>query len=70
MLGEVRSLIPSGVHLMALTATATVPTRQKVIRILGMKNPAVISRSPHKPNMVYWVGTKTTLEEMFHPVIE
>ncbi len=46
MLGEVRSLIPGRVNIMALTATATKLTRQKVVRILGMRSPVVVSISP------------------------
>lgn len=49
-LGEVRSLIPSQVNLMAMTATATMDTRRKIIGILGMTNPAVVAESPDKPN--------------------
>lgn len=68
MLGEVRSLIPTGVNIMALMATATKLTRQKVVSILGMINPVVVSISPHKPNILYWVGTKSSMV-MFSPVI-
>lgn len=70
MLGEVRSLIPTRVNIMALTATATKSTRQKVVSILGMINPVVVSISPHKPNILYWVGTKSSMEVMFSPVIQ
>ena len=67
MLGKVRSLIPTGVT--ALTATATKSTQQKVVSILGMINPVVVSISPHKPNILYWVGTKSSMEVTFSPVI-
>ena len=40
---------------LALTATATVCTRNKIVRILGMKNPAVIVTSPDKANVSFWV---------------
>lgn len=70
MLGEVRSLIPTRVNITALTATATKSTRQKVVSILGMINPVVVSISPHKPNILYWVGTKSSVEVTFSPVIQ
>ena len=35
----VRSLIPSGVNVMALTATATSTTRRSIIKMLGMEKP-------------------------------
>ena len=70
MLGEVRSLIPPEVRIMALTATASVKTRDRVIKILGMDNPCVISVSPHKANIVYWVFPKTSIEEHFGPVMK
>ena len=42
-LGEVRSLIPPNTNVTALTATATVKSRDKIVSILGMCNPVVIS---------------------------
>lgn len=69
-LGEVRSLIPQHVHMIALTATATVSTRNKVIATLGMVDPFVLSISPHKPNITYWVTEKKPLEVTFTPLME
>jgi ATP-dependent DNA helicase RecQ len=48
---EVRSLMPSGVNIMALTATASKTLREKVQLFLGMRNPVTMIRSPEKPNM-------------------
>ncbi|KAL5487077.1 hypothetical protein EMCRGX_G019636 [Ephydatia muelleri] len=67
-LGAVRSLIPSHVHMMALTATATVSTRDTVISILGMKSPTIVSASPDKPNISYTVRDKGNIEETFSPL--
>ena len=39
-------VIPKGVNMMALTATATVTSRLAIQRILGMKNPVVVEGSP------------------------
>ena len=59
----VRSLIPSHVHMMALTATATRSTRDTVISILGMKCSTIVSASPDKPNISYVVRDKRNVEE-------
>ena len=50
-IGEVRSIIPSRVNVMALTATATKATCKYVCQRLGMSAPVVISKSPNKPNI-------------------
>ena len=47
-IGEVRSLLPSEVKIMALTATATTKLRTDVSRAIGLKNELVISKSPSK----------------------
>lgn len=70
MLGEVCRLIPPDVHIMAVTATAKNKTRARVIKILGMDNPSVISVSPHKQNVIYWVLPKTSIEYIFGPVVK
>ena len=41
------------VNVMALTATATTAVRLEVQRVLGMRNPIVISISPAKSNIFY-----------------
>ena len=69
-IGELRSLIPSEVHMMALTATATVTLREEVISILGMKNPVIIAISPSKTNIMYIVNPADSLEQAFINVIE
>ena len=69
-LGEVRSLIPPHVHMIALTATATVSTQDKVITTLGMVDPYILAISPHKPNIAYWVSEKKPLEITFAPLID
>ena len=69
-LGQVRSLIPSTVNIMALTATATKTTRNKIIAILGMLSPKVVSVSPEKSNITYWVRQKSSIEEVFTPIAD
>lgn len=67
--GEVRSLLPEGVKVMALTATATRSLHQVVCHLLGMKNPCIIAYSPCKINIMYAVNTFVSLEESFDSVI-
>ena len=70
-LGEVRSLLPDGVHMMALTATATKDTQIAVCKKLGMLHPAVISQVPNRPNIMYQVKSEPgSIEEAFEPLVE
>jgi superfamily II DNA helicase RecQ len=58
-LGETRSLMSAKVHVMALTATATVETQRTIIHTLHMdKNICIIAQSPVKPNMKFVVGER------------
>ena len=45
---EVRSQIPKGLNMMAMTATATRPLHAFIFSILGMHDPTVIAVSPCK----------------------
>ena len=68
-LGEIRSLLPQHVHILALTATATKSLCSSVSSILGMiKQPITIALSPCKPNIIYNMGTHTTASETFEPL--
>ena len=69
-LATVRCLIPSSVHIMVMTATATTTTRDAIIRILELIDPAVIMASPDKPNITYTVCEKMSIECTFAPVLE
>ena len=70
-IGEVRSILPLKVNVMALTATATKSTRQVVCKKLGMRNPVVINQSPNKTNITYSVVKKEdTLEKLMMPLAE
>lgn len=57
-LGEVRSIIPTSVHIMALTATVTKETFRVITVAMGMTHPHVISASPEKSNIKYMVVKK------------
>ena len=52
-----KSLLPPGVNVLAMTATATRTIRLSVSRTLGLNKPFVIARSPCKRNLLYSVGT-------------
>ena len=54
---------------MALTATATVATRDSVVKILGMNSPTIVSASPEKPKICYAVREKGNIEEVFSPLL-
>ena len=47
--GEVRSLIPSSVHVMALTAIATSSDRIAVTQMIGLQNPYTLKQTSSKP---------------------
>ena len=61
---EVRSLIPYHVKMMALTATATAATGRRISLILGMREPSVISASPVKANVCYWVNEGVSVHDL------
>lgn len=69
-LGEVRSLIPQHVQILALTATATKEVHLKVGVTLGMVRPVVVALSPCKKNLSYNIGAFTTISEMFKPLLD
>ena len=52
-IGEVRSILPKGVHCLCFTATATKSLRRKVSGVVGLRNPKIIAISPCKRNIVY-----------------
>lgn len=52
MLGELRSLVPQGTPVLALTATATQQTKEMIINSLALrKDTAYIFMSPNRPNI-------------------
>ena len=53
--GELRSLIPAGVNIMALMATATADTLSTVSQRLCMANPVIVALPPYRDNIAYQV---------------
>ena len=68
--GEIRSLVPRAVRMLALTATATSKLRTQVTLTLGMMDELVVSLSPCKPNIMYSVRKITTTSDTFLPMVE
>lgn len=62
-IGEVRIIIPPGVHVMALTATATKSLRYAVSATIGMRNPFIVAIAPCKRNLMYSVSSLLSFEE-------
>ena len=61
---ELRSLLPSNVNIIAVTATATKETLNIVKVQLTMPNPVVIGISPHKDNICYLVQPYWTIYKL------
>ena len=69
-LGEVRSLIPMKVPILALTATATKKVRSEVIRIIGMREPISITMNPDHPSIRYMVHEFTSISSSFQSLVD
>ena len=68
-IGELRSLVPPTVKLMALTATVTHPLLNEVKTILGMKDMVTVALSPSRPNIKYAVQMCSSLDEALQPIL-
>lgn len=60
-LGELRSVLPSPVPVMALTATSSCEVYSTAIAVLGMHQPCLISAPPNKNNLYFQVIPKKEL---------
>ena len=56
-IGDIRSLIPDHVQMMALTATATKSAPTSICHKLGMIHPFVIAKPPNRKNIKYFIAT-------------
>ena len=59
-----QSLLPDGVHIIAVTATSTNETFHIISECLCMKSPEVIALSPAQDNILYKVQPKVSLEDL------
>lgn len=55
MIGDLRSVIPSGVNVMALTATATSETYHCALKHLAMKDTVLVALPPDRGNIKYTI---------------
>ena len=69
-IGEIKSLLPPTVKIMALTATATTKLRTEVSNMIGLSNELVIARVPSKPNILYEVQSFSSINETFLPLAQ
>ena len=57
-IGDLRSILPEGVHMLALTATATTAVFKAVKKRLALVDPLVIGISPDRADIKYLVEPK------------
>ena len=69
-IGEIRNIIPPGIHVMALTARATKKLHHPVSAAIGMWNPFVVAVAPCKRNLMYSVSTHVSIEETLLPLVD
>ena len=71
-LGELRSIFPSTIKVMAVTATATSSTRKDIIKTLCMVDEKLIYLPPTKTkNICYFVATKPDKQsEILIPIVQ
>ena len=53
-MGEIRSLLPADVKVLAMTATATKILHTKDAEVIGLMDPLVIAVSPCRLNIMPW----------------
>ena len=63
-IGDIRSLLPSGVNIMALTTTSTNETFHVISEHLCMQSPEIIAISPARDNIFYKIQPKISLEDL------
>ena len=67
-IGELQAILPSTVHIMAVTAMATRTLQRDVCHILGMQDSMVVDISPEKANVFLACNQFTSIAETFGPV--
>lgn len=63
-LGELRSILPSHVPAMALTATASYAVYETAVTVLGMKDPVLVAAPPSRSNIFFSVVRKKELVDI------
>ena len=62
-IGDLRSILPASINMMALTATASVETSNIVSQQLSMKDPILVTLPPNRED-IYQVHPKASLNEL------
>ena len=57
-------------HILAMTATATVSLRKSAIKMLGMIDAEVIMENVDKPNLIYSIHKFESMETTFTKLIQ
>ena len=68
-ISEIRSLLPPSTNIVAATATASVETQKKIVRLLEMSDCDIITKIPNKLNIKYVVLPKPDEETFLQPII-
>ena len=61
-LGDIRSLLPSNIHIIALTATATKETLKVVSNRLSLESPVLVGCPPDRKNIFYNVQAMPSVD--------
>ena len=64
-IGEVTSILPASINIMALTATASKSLRYIVSKVVGLDNPYIIAMCPRKSNIMYSVSEFTDIDDNY-----
>ena len=67
---EHSSILPSGINILALTATASKPTLDAVVHHLAMVDPVIIGISPNRPNIFLFFKPCLQLKEFSQQIVE
>ena len=62
-IGDLRSLIPTRVKVLALTATATTETFYVVTKRLAMSQPILVALPPYRKNIAYGIYPKVSIHQ-------
>ena len=63
-IGNIHSIIPKQVNIMALTATATQETLKTIIERLALRNPKIIAMSPQQINIFLKIDPAVAVDEL------
>ena len=69
-IGDIRSLIPKQVKIIALTATASKDTLCSVIKRLSLKDPVIVAVSPYRENISYEIRANINMDEFTSEISE